>query len=46
MTGWKTKISMSALCNADYECPVKFAFVNGTNQTVAEAVSTVNQIVV
>lgn len=44
MVNWKAKVSMSGLCNADYDCPVKFAFINSQNQTIAEAVSTVREI--
>lgn len=36
---------MSAMCNADYECPVKFQFVNEFNNVVAEVVDTVGEIV-
>jgi len=45
LNDWRTKVSMSALCNADYNCPVKFAFVNASGASIAETVSTVGEIV-
>lgn len=42
---YSVRKNCGVLCNADYDCPIKFAFVERNNgTTVAECITTVSEI--